>query len=124
VLSHEESTSMQLTLICCTNDELAGGFHLPIAVAAIDGLIAPGFKRNLGIFTALRTFGGEHLAGGTRRRHGTAAETFRLSFLTARRATLRFVGIALGLIEFLLVCREGESSSAVCALKLFVLKRH
>jgi len=109
---------------------LSGRFYFTVAIAAVDGLIATGFKGYFGFPAAFGTGGGKHLALGPVSAVSVASAsvtvpvTFRLPGLAARGAALGLVGVASGRIELLLAGAESERSSTIGALDGLVLKTH
>jgi hypothetical protein len=97
---------------------LPGVSDLAVAIAAVYRFVAARFEGDLGFLTALGAFGREHLAGTAAATwcRAAAAAALGFSFLPASRTAFGFIGITLGMIEFLLVSREGEGCAAVSAL--------
>jgi hypothetical protein len=92
-------------------------FVLIVAVPAIYGFIATGLERHFGFFSALRADRWEHLARATAHATTTAATSaakpLGSSVLPAGRASLGFIGIALGCKELLFFDGEGEGFSTI-----------
>jgi hypothetical protein len=97
--------------------DLPVDFDFAIAIAAIHRTIIAGLEGHLSVLAAFCTGCRVHLSVAT----AGALTAFRLSGLTAGRATLGFVGIALGMEEFLLFCGEGERITAIGTLECFFL---
>jgi hypothetical protein len=89
------------------------------ALAAVHRAAFTGFEGYFGFFPALGADSGVHLAR-------FAAGTVALGFprLSAVRAALGLISIALGLEELLFRSAEGKRSSAIGTLECLVLKSH
>ena len=93
-----------------------------VAIAAVYRSTRAGFKRYLGVFAALGTRCGEHLAPWTITR--AAIATLGLSGLATRWAALGLIGIAFGLEKLLILSAEGKGSPTIGTLDRLVLKTH
>jgi hypothetical protein len=99
-------------------------FYLVVALLAIYGLIAAGFKRNHRFFAALSANGRIHLAGPVVMLIGITAISLGFSDPAAFRTALGFVGEPFGGEKLLFLHRKCELFAAVYACKNFFLKRH
>jgi hypothetical protein len=106
---------------------LSSWFYFTVAVAAVYRFARAGFKRYLGVFAALGTFCGEHLSRGAVATGTTvtaAIATLGLLGLATRWAALWLVGVAFGLVEFLLFSGEVEGSPTIGTAKCLILETH
>jgi hypothetical protein len=103
------------------------------AVAAVHRAIASGLERHLGILATLGADGGVHFAAPIAAATATAtvpvaaattARALAAPSQTARRTTLRLVGVALFGVILLIFSAEGEGLAAVLAGKSPVLVAH
>ena len=101
-----------------TNFLLAVRADLTEAFAAIYRAAFAGLEGDFGLFAALGTNGGVHLAGFA----ASGAVTFGLPGLPAGGAALGLIGIAFGLEEFLLGGAERKRRAAIGTLECLVLK--
>jgi hypothetical protein len=94
-----------------------------VAIAAIDRPAIGGRKRHFGVFAALGAGGRKHLA-----RESVAVTTTSIPLclpcLSACRAALGLISIALGLKELLFLSGEAEVGPTIGTLDRFVLKTH
>ena len=93
-----------------------------VAIAAVYRSTRAGFKRYLGVFAALGTRCGEHLAPWTITR--AAIATLGLFGLATRWAALGLIGIAFGLEKLLVLSAEGETLATLHAVQRLVLEAH
>ena len=105
--------------------------RLAVAIRTIDGPVATGFKRHLGVFAASSAFDVEHLArsgavASAAVAIASAAACVLRCFpcISASRAALRLVGIASGRKLFLFISAESEGSGAIGTRDGFVLITH
>jgi hypothetical protein len=94
-----------------------------VAIAAIDRLAVGRGKRHFGVFAALGACSRKHLAWQTVS-VTTTSIPFCLPCLSACRAALGLISIALGLKELLFLSGEAEVSPTIGTLNRFVLKTH
>jgi hypothetical protein len=92
-----------------------------VAIAAVYGSVAAGFKRNFSFFTAFGTYDRIHLTSCTA---VTASVLTGFPCLATRRAALGFVFKTFGLVKFLFLSGECEGRTAICTLDGLVLKSH
>ena len=94
-----------------------------VAIATIHRSTTAGFKGYFGVFAALSTYCGKHLALGP---VAIAATSGTLCFpcLAARGTALRLIGVAFRFEKLLLFSAEGEGSPTIGTLERLVLKTH
>jgi len=91
-------------------------FYLVVAIATVHRSIFAGLERYFGLFTALRTYCGEHLASGFVA-IATIPITFCLPGFAACGTALGFVGIAFGCEELLFLGTESKGSATIGTLE-------
>ena len=94
------------------------------AVVAVDGTIATWLEGNFRFLAAAATGGTEHFAVAAAKAAASAATTVRASGSPTRWTAAGFVGEPLGLMKFLLACRECERTATISAGQGFVGERH
>jgi hypothetical protein len=99
-------------------------FYFVVALLAIYGLIAAGFKRNQGFFAALSANGRIHLAGFVIMLIGITPIALGFSDPAAVRTALGFVSEPFGGKKLLFFYRKCKLFAAVYACNDFFLKRH
>jgi hypothetical protein len=86
-------------------------FYFAITIATIDCFPAARFEWYLGILPTLSAYRRVHLAFSAAIRSPAAPRCFPC--LTAGRATLRLIGVTLGLIELLFAAGKGEAGPTI-----------
>ena len=101
---------------------------LPVAVVAVDGMVAPGPEWHFSVCAALSAYNRVHFAGHSAAKSAAAtaaAATLCAPRLPARGASLRLVGVAFFRVILLVVRAKDEGVSAFHAsqVSIFISNR-
>ena len=98
---------------------------LPVAIVAVDGMVASGSEGHFSVCAALSAYNRVHFAGHSAAKSATTtAATLCAPRLPARGASLRLVGVAFFRVILLVVRAKDESVSALYASQVSIFISH